>query len=52
VACTTAIFIALAAVARLPMLSLNWAAAFVLVAALLILLIACGAALWRATRFS
>jgi glucose uptake protein GlcU len=52
VPCTTAIFIALAFVARLPMLSLNWPAVFLLAAALLVLLIACGTALWRATRFS
>jgi drug/metabolite transporter (DMT)-like permease len=51
VACTTAIFVGLAMVARLPMLSLNWIAVFVLIVALLVFLVACAIALWRATRF-
>jgi hypothetical protein len=33
-------------------MSLNWPALLALVAAMLILLIACGLALWRVTRFN
>jgi hypothetical protein len=48
----TAIFVALAALARLPRLDidLRWAAAVSL--AMLALLLGCGIALWRTTRFS
>jgi drug/metabolite transporter (DMT)-like permease len=52
VAGVTAIFVALAAMARLPNLEVNlkWAAAVSV--AMLSLLLACGFALWRTTRFS
>src|SRR5438309_639021 len=48
----TAIFVAVAAMARLPRFDLNltWAAA--VSAAMLFLLVGCGIALWRTTRFS
>jgi sugar transport protein len=48
----TAIFVALAAMARLPRMDidLRWAAA--VSAAMLLLLVGCGIALWRTTRFS
>lgn len=48
----TGIFIALAAIARLPRVDINlgWAAA--VTAAMLLLLVGCGIALWRTTRFS
>jgi drug/metabolite transporter (DMT)-like permease len=49
---TTAIFITLAVLARAPNMSLNWPALFALAAAMLILLMACGLALWRVTRFN
>ncbi len=52
VAFATAIFIGLAAVCRVPDIAVNWAAIALLSAMLLILLAACGAALWKATRFS
>jgi len=52
VICTTAIFVGLAVIARLPVLSLSWPSVFVLTGVLLIFLIACGTALWRITRFS
>lgn len=48
---TTALFAALAFMARLPHLniSVGWAAALAL--AMLCLLVTCGIALWRTTRF-
>ena len=48
----TAIFVALAAIARLPRvdIDLRWAAAVSV--AMLLLLVGCGIALWRTTRFS
>lgn len=48
----TAVFVALAATARVPRMDLNlrWAAA--VSAAMLFLLVGCGIALWRTTRFS
>lgn len=49
---TTAIFVGLAALSRVPDLALNWNAITVLSAILLIFLVACGTALWKATRFS
>ena len=51
VAGATAIFIFFAAVARVPEISFRLAPAAVLSAALLVLLIVCGLALWRTTRF-
>ncbi len=52
VAIATAIFVGLAAVSRIPDIALNWAAISLLSATLLIFLAVCGAALWKATRFS
>jgi drug/metabolite transporter (DMT)-like permease len=52
VAVATAIFVGLAAISRLPDIAVNWTAIFLLSAMLLIFLSACGAALWKATRFS
>ncbi len=52
VAITTAIFIGLAAMTSVPRIPVNWTAIALLSAALLIFLAACGASLWRATRFS
>jgi drug/metabolite transporter (DMT)-like permease len=51
-ATATAVFIGLAAVSRVPDLPANWNAAALLIAALLVFLAACGASLWKATRFS
>ena len=48
----TAIFCALAALARAPNLALNWLALLVLAAAMLAFLVACGFALWKITRFN
>ena len=52
VAFATAIFIGLAAMCRVPDMALNWTAISLLAATLLIFLAVCGAALWKATRFS
>jgi hypothetical protein len=51
IAGTTAVFIVLAAVARVPRMDmhLTWAAA--LAAAMLVLLLSCGITLWRTTGF-
>jgi len=48
---TTAMFIALATIARLPSMEIgmNWAVA--LTVTMLVLMGACGVALWRTTRF-
>jgi len=51
VAGATAIFVAFAAMARVPQMSLHWGPAALLIAALLLLLLICGLALWRTTRF-
>jgi drug/metabolite transporter (DMT)-like permease len=51
VAAATAIFVVLAAIARVPQLSLNWGPAALLTIALLVLLFICTLALWRTTRF-
>ena len=48
---TTAIFLALAAIARLPVMDINLGWAVVLAAAMLALLATCAIALWRTTRF-
>jgi drug/metabolite transporter (DMT)-like permease len=48
----TTIFITLAVLARAPNMSLNWPALVALTAAMLIFLLACGATLWRVTRFN
>jgi len=47
----SAVFLFFAAIARVPTIALNWPAAFVLSAASLVLLILCGRALYRTTRF-
>ncbi|GAC1647977.1 MAG: hypothetical protein NVS4B3_02840 [Gemmatimonadaceae bacterium] len=48
----TAVLIGFAAFARAPQLAVRWGYVVLLVAAMLALLGTCGAALWRATRFS
>ena len=52
VALASAIFITLAVLARAPNIDVNWPALTVLVVAMLIFVIACGLALWKATRFN
>jgi glucose uptake protein GlcU len=47
----TGVFVIFAAMARVPQLSLHWGPAALLTAALFLLLIICGLALWRTTRF-
>jgi hypothetical protein len=49
---TTAVFAIFAALARLPRMALNWSAALLLTLAMLFLLLVCGIALWRITRFN
>ncbi|HKV64481.1 MAG TPA: GRP family sugar transporter [Candidatus Acidoferrum sp.] len=48
----TSVFIIFATMARVPQLSLHWGPAALLTAALFLLLIICGSALWRTTRFN
>ena len=48
----TAIFVVLGAMARVPELKVDWMAVISLCAALLILLVVCGTALWKTTRFN
>ena len=52
VATTTVVFVALAMMSRVPDISVNWTAAGILSATLLIFLVLCGAALWKSTRFN
>jgi len=52
VTAATSAFIIFAAIARVPPMSLHWAPAALLIAALFLLLIICGLALWRTTRFN
>ncbi len=52
VAAATAIFIFFATMARVPQMSIHWGPAALLTAALLALLVLCGVALWRTTRFN
>jgi drug/metabolite transporter (DMT)-like permease len=52
VAIATAIFVAFAVVARTPEISVNWNAMAILSLAMLLFLAACGAALWKTTRFN
>src|SRR5881398_552659 len=47
----TSVFVIFAAMARVPQLSLHWGPAALLTVALFLLLIVCGLALWRTTRF-
>lgn len=51
VACATAVLVAFAAVARRPQLALHWTPIAVLALVMLAILIGCGLALWRTTRF-
>ncbi len=48
---TTALFIALATMARLPRIDIGLGSAVVLTLGMLALLATCGIALWRTTRF-
>ena len=48
----TSVFVIFAAMARVPQMSLHWGPAALLTAALFLLLIICGLALWRTTRFN
>src|SRR6267154_2666601 len=52
VASATAIFGAFACFARAPQMSLHWLSAAFLIVATLVLLLICGVALWRITRFN
>jgi hypothetical protein len=52
VATTTVVFVALAMMSRVPDISVNWTAAGILSATLLMFLVLCGAALWKSTRFN
>lgn len=51
VAIATTVFVVFAAMARVPQLSFQWGPAAALTATLLLLLLVCGQALWRTTRF-
>jgi glucose uptake protein GlcU len=51
VATASGIFVIFATMARVPHMSLHWGPAALLIAALLLLLLICGLALWRTTRF-
>src|SRR5882762_7057452 len=48
----SSVFVIFAAMARVPQLSLHWGPAALLTAALFLLLVICGLALWRTTRFN
>ena len=52
VAIATAVFVGFAALARVPVLAIDWGWAAALSVALLAVLVAGGVALWRATRFA
>jgi glucose uptake protein GlcU len=52
VVAATSVFVIFAAMARVPQMSLHWGPAALLIAALFLLLIICGLALWRTTRFN
>src|SRR6266850_2222230 len=51
VAGATLVFTVLATMARVPQMSFRWGPAALLIAATLVLLLVCGAKLWRTTRF-
>jgi drug/metabolite transporter (DMT)-like permease len=51
VAVATSAFVFFGAMARVPQMSLHWGAAAILSAASVVLLLVCGVALWRTTRF-
>jgi hypothetical protein len=48
----TSVFVFFAAMARVPQMSLHWGPAALLTTVLFFLLIICGLALWRTTRFN
>jgi len=48
----TSVFVIFAAMARVPQMSLHWGPAALLTAVLFLLLVICGLALWRTTRFN
>jgi len=52
VAGASGIFVLFAAIARVPQMSLHWGPVALLIAALLLLLLICGLALWRTTHFN
>src|SRR5713101_2793304 len=52
VVAATSVFVIFATMARVPQMSLHWGPAAFLTAALFLLLIICGLALWRTTRFN
>jgi glucose uptake protein GlcU len=52
VCAATAVFVWMAAVARVPDVAMNWSAVLLLTALLLVFLVTCGTVLWRTTRFS
>ena len=51
VAGATSIFVVCATMARSPAMAFRWVPALVLIAAMVVLLLVCGLALWRTTRF-
>jgi len=51
VAAATGVFVFFGAMARVPQVSLHWGAAAILSVASVVLLVVCGVALWRTTRF-
>lgn len=51
IAGTTGVFVALASIAQVPRLGIHFGWAAVLTVAMLALLVSCGTALWRTTRF-
>jgi len=51
VAGATGIFVICAAMARSPAMAFHWRPALLLIAVMLVLLLVCGLALWRTTRF-
>jgi drug/metabolite transporter (DMT)-like permease len=52
IAGATAVFVGFARIARVPELSIHWGPALGLGAAMLILLVACGLAIWKTTKFN
>jgi hypothetical protein len=52
IAGATAVFAGFARIARVPQLSIHWGPAVILIAAMLILLVACGMAIWKTTKFN
>ncbi len=52
VVAATSIFVIFAVMARVPQMSLHWGPAALLTAVLFLLLVICGLALWRTTRFN